>query len=221
MDSLAAPPSFDTHPAIGEITGEWLLRPGAPSLHAWVPKGICIVLGASQTPADEVELEIAQRKNIPVYKRKGGGGAVVLGPHCLCLALRLRRGKNNSPLDYFRRIHAPLAEGLSETVGKRVTGKGISDLALGERKIAGTSLYLARDRGLYLASILVGQKARENMEALKQPSRQPDYREGRPHTDFLSTLEEEGYAGSPAELGNTLLPLLRSALGDLLDSSVT
>jgi lipoate---protein ligase len=198
-------------------TGEWLLEPGSPPLHLWIPQQYAIVLGASQDLEREVDIERWQGNKLPIYRRRGGGGAVLLGPHCLCLALRLRRMPGWGPLDYFREIHQKLivilnnvtnfANVTSESSPKntlRIETKGISDLAVGEKKLAGTSLYLSRDRSLYLASILVTPDTSGNMTLLKHPSREPDYRQGRNHGEFLISLFEVGMRISTLELSSKI-----------------
>ncbi len=196
-------------------TGEWLLQAQAPSLFAWVPQSYAVVLGASQTPEKEVHLDVLRERAWPLCKRRGGGGAVLLGPHCLCLGIRLPRQSAWSPLTYFKTINRALAKSLNHLLpdsNASIQETGISDLAIGSLKIAGTSLYLSRDIALYLASILI-EANRQDIEAvLKHPSREPDYRSGRPHGDFILGLKEAGLQLDNETLKQKVTEDLRLAL---------
>lgn len=74
--------------------------------------------------------------------------------------------------------------------------RGISDIALGEKKIAGTALYRNRDVVFYHAVINVSGEVELISRYLKQPPREPDYRGGRSHRDFVTSLVEAGFEPS-------------------------
>lgn len=208
----------ENHPEAAQITGEWLLQAiDAPSVFAWVPRAYAVVLGASQVPEQEVYLEALRDRAWPLCKRRGGGGAVLLGPHCLCVGVRLRRMPAWSPLAYFHAINGELAKSLNAQLPDAtslIQENGISDLAMGSRKIAGTSLYLSRENALYLASVLI-EIDREHMDAvLRYPTREPEYRSGRSHADFLMGLKEAGLALDQDTLKQKISETLRLALAD-------
>lgn len=209
---MACPPIFEietaeSHPDSALITGEWILphhladQPGhlphpRPEFHVWVPEGFALVLGASQTLEREMHVEVWQQKHagpsssLPVRlcKRRGGGGAVLLGPHSLCLAMRAPRQNGLGPLDYFGRFNGRLIQIITNVTGITLAPMGISDLAYGDRKVVGSSLYLSREWALYLASVLIKAPADLFDDLLKHPTREPDYRQGRNHRDFITDL---------------------------------
>ncbi|HLP42076.1 MAG TPA: hypothetical protein VK465_11255, partial [Fibrobacteria bacterium] len=120
------------------------------------------------------------------------GGAVLLSPACVCVAFRFRRTKGRTLHDFFAAGTGYIREVLREHYGLELVERGISDLAhagpRGLRKVMGCSLYMPRDFALYLASLLVSPDFGEIARYLAHPSREPDYRAGRGHEDFLVGL---------------------------------
>jgi lipoate-protein ligase A len=70
--------------------------------------------------------------------------------------------------------------------------RGISDLALGERKVAGSSLRLWQGWVLFQVSVLVDADVSLLERYLRAPSREPTYRRGRSHSEFVVTLRGAG-----------------------------
>jgi lipoate-protein ligase A len=93
---------------------------------------------------------------------------------------------------------------------------GISDLAIGEKKIVGTSIYRTRLVLFYQASLLVSNDISLFTRYLAMPGKVPDYRRGRTHEKFCTTLARKGFAGTVADVMEALretvearLPLLK------------
>lgn len=203
----------DRDPA-SDPTGEALLDRSLPPFKFWVPDGLALVIGHSQDPARELHAEAVLRDGIPVHRRMGGGGAVLLSPACVCVGLRFARHKGRTLHDFFEAGSDLITRTLARVYGLELTTRGISDLAFTgrdgkTRKVAGCSLYMPRDFALYLASILVRPDLGEIGTYLAHPSREPDYRVGRDHGDFLVGLDEAcGRAVSAGEL----IPHLQATL---------
>jgi lipoate---protein ligase len=198
-------------PSSGNPTGEQLLDRTVRPYRVWVPVGKAIVLGNSQQPEKELNLEAVRRDGIPVHKRMSGGGAVLLSPGCLCLGLRFAKRKELSIQEYFAKASAVISEVVAQRLGLELRLRGTSDLAcvngagplaalgtriaegeavdgIGERKVAGCALYMPRDFVLYLVSILVDPDFADIEKYLAHPSKEPEYRSGRSHSDFLGGL---------------------------------
>jgi len=65
---------------------------------------------------------------------------------------------------------------------------GISDLTLGGRKFSGNSLRCKRNFLLYHGTLLYDFPLEEVEKILKLPQRQPKYRQGLKHRDFLTNI---------------------------------
>jgi lipoate---protein ligase len=173
-------------------TGEGLLDRSLRPWAAWVPPSPAIVLGNSQAPEKELDVANVLRDGIPVHKRISGGGAVLLSPECVCLGLRFRKRKSYSIQDYFSLGSGLIADVVRDKLGLELLPRGISDLAValpdGDRKVAGSSLYMPRDFALYLVSILIAPDPDRISLYLAHPSQEPGYRAGRSHREFLGGL---------------------------------
>lgn len=169
--------------------GESLLT-SSESFKVWKPNHVSVVLGNSQKPEIELTLEAIQEDSIPVYKRRGGGGTVLLSPKGLCYGMKFKKSKDLSIHDYFDMGTSVLQNVLFKHYGIESKMRGISDLAVNDLKILGCSLYLPKDYALFLASILVEDEKPAIARYLAHPSREPDYREGRTHKDFVTSIHE-------------------------------
>ncbi len=181
------PQSHHIHPY---PTGEDILDPLEPPFRVWIPEQPVLVLGYSQEPEQELNLAAVESANIPVYKRKGGGGAVFLSPNIVCVALRMQRRPGFGLQDYFSTANGFIQSAFKNALNIDLIPRGISDLALGDRKILGSSLYLPRDCAVYLASILVDVPLSLLDQYLLHPTREPDYRLGRTHANFIQNLSD-------------------------------
>ncbi len=198
-------------------TGEDVVEAGADPVRVWIPAepphaSPVLVLGNSQTPEIELDLEAAAADGVPVYQRKGGGGAVYLTAGCVCVALRFRKNKAWAIADYFAAGNGLLQSAFAGAYGIHLAQRGISDLAFveerhgkwEERKVAGSSLYMPRDCALYLASILVDARLEALDRYLRHPSREPDYRGRRAHADFVTNLAALAKGATPAAVRDLL-----------------
>jgi lipoate---protein ligase len=71
--------------------------------------------------------------------------------------------------------------------------RGTSDLAIGERKIMGSAIYQGGSQLFYHAVLNVAQDPAILDRYLTHPRREPAYRQGRSHSDFVTSLLHEGY----------------------------
>jgi lipoate-protein ligase A len=175
---------------IPDITGEGLLHQSAPAWKTWIPENPVIVLGASQKAEKEINISRVLQNKIPVYKRSGGGGTVLLSPRGMCYGFLFPRKKKWGIQDYYKMGSGVLQSVLKEHLGLNALPKGISDLSIENRKILGCSLYMPRGHALYLAAVLVQNDSAAISEYLQHPSLEPDYRSGRSHSDFLTYIDE-------------------------------
>jgi lipoate-protein ligase A len=172
-------------------------------------------MGAGGKAEADVFAEQAEIDQVPVLRRRGGGGTVVLSPGQVVLALVTEVSSPFQNLNYFRAINHWFRLALQTLGVAGVENRGISDLALGDKKILGTSLYRRRKILFYQASLLVDNDLSLFDRYLRFPSRVPDYREGRGHQEFCTNLRLEGYALSVRDVMESLEPLVREQLFQL------
>jgi lipoate---protein ligase len=173
---------------------------GQPQLRVYEPASLCAVLGAAGRPELDLLLGNLAADGVPWKKRRGGGGTVVLGPGQVVLALVKEVGSPFRNKEYAAAINSWIVEALENLGVRGAHPEGISDLAIGEKKIVGTSIYRSRLVLFYQASLLVSNDISIFTRYLSFPQKVPEYRRGRSHEDFCTTLAREGYAGSVREV---------------------
>ena len=158
------------------------------TLRLWESPARVVVVGRSGVISNEVEQEACAADGVAVLRRDSGGGAVLLGPGCMSFSLLLSLGRHpglrNVRLSYVL-ILGCLARALA-VPGLEI--RGVSDLAIGGRKVSGSAQRRGRQALLHHGTLLYEFAPRWVERYLKQPSRQPDYRSGRRHADFLGNL---------------------------------
>ncbi|HEY2415234.1 MAG TPA: lipoate--protein ligase family protein [Pirellulaceae bacterium] len=159
-------------------------------LRLWEMPSLAIVVGRSSRIEDEVNVASAEAMNTPILRRASGGCAIVAGPGCLMYSVILRY----SGREYLRLIdecHRHVLGILRSALSPLISGiehVGTSDLALNNRKFSGNSLRCKRDHLLYHGTILYNFNLNLISELLKRPPREPEYRAGRDHSDFVTNL---------------------------------
>jgi lipoate-protein ligase A len=152
------------------------------------PAGPAVVLGRSGDAGTELHLDAVRRDGVPVLRRRGGGCAVLLDPGNLVIAAVLRAPGLAGIHPHFRAMARWIGEALAELGVPRVEQRGISDLALGERKIGGSCIFRAKDLLYYSTTLLVEPDIDRMERYLRHPPREPDYRRGRSHREFVTCL---------------------------------
>jgi lipoate---protein ligase len=173
---------------------------------------IACVVGHGGDPWRETRPDLLARDGVPLRRRRGGGCAVVLDPGNLVCAAVLPWPGIADITRGFAVLGAFVADALATCGLPGVRQAGTSDLALGDRKLGGSCIW--RTRGLlYYATTLLVDPAWDLIDRyLPHPPREPAYREGRPHRDFLTSLRRAGLT-TPAEiLAADLQTLLAGAL---------
>lgn len=171
------------------------------TLRLWEAPSPIVVVGRSSRVDIEVNLAAARQTHTPVLRRCSGGAAIVAGPHCLMYAVVLsyERYPHLQMIDEaHRHVLGHIREGLA-TIGIAADMSGTSDLTLAGRKFSGNSLRCKRTHLLYHGTLLC-RGYREAMvgELLGTPPRQPDYREGRTHGEFITVLPTTAESVRPA-----------------------
>lgn len=170
------------------------LVPGESALlRFWEWPSPAVVLGAGARFHDDVAEESCRADGVPLARRSSGGGTVLLGPGCLLYSLILPFDHHPALADInasYRHILAKVASALSPLVPD-LEFAGTCDLARAGRKCSGNAQQRKRTHLLHHGTLLHNFDLELIPRYLKLPTRQPPYRQGRGHLDFLLNLKVE------------------------------
>jgi lipoate---protein ligase len=173
------------------------------------------VLGRGGKPDVELELDTLADDGIPVLRRRGGGCAVVLDPGNLVVTVTLPLPGVGQVTSSFDAISRWLIAALDACGIAGVERRGVSDLVLDDRKIGGSCIYRTKDLLHYATTLLVDPDLDLMERYLAHPPREPEYRRGRQHRDFVTTLCACGLADDPDRLARRLDTEVQRRLPDL------
>src|ERR1035441_6534492 len=161
-------------------------------LRFWAPPQYFVVVGYANQAATEVNLPVCRELGIPVLRRCTGGGTVLQGPGVLNYSLILRIDESGpchsipATNQYILERHRDALAGL---VQASIEWRAQTDLALGGLRFAGNAQRRRRRFLLFHGSFLLRLDLGLLERTLPLPSRQPDYRVNRSHSDFLVNLK--------------------------------
>ena len=187
-------------------------RTGRPAWRIYEPAEPAIVFGAAGREQTDVYGDRARRDGVPLLRRRGGGGTVLLAPGQLVLALVAAVDSPYRNREHLCGINAWVTEALTDLGVSGVRPRGICDLAIDGRKVLGASLFRRRTVLFYQSSLLVCCDLTLFGRYLRHPSREPDYRAQRAHAAFCTTLAEQGYRLAPGRVADALRPIVTSRL---------
>ncbi len=170
-------------------------------LRLWWGSNPTAVLGCGDKPEKALNLDQCERRGIGWAKRVTGGGTVLQTPEvfnysytapdsgCFDMRLVFEQG-------------AELVVCALARLGVNAQQRGISDVAVGDLKISGNA-QARKWKAVLLHGTLLIDTDRELMEAiLRHPLREPDYRSGRAHSDFIITLNDLGVVAGEEQVEN-------------------
>ena len=160
-------------------------------LRFWESPDYAVVMGASRRVDLDVHRETCANDGVVITRRSSGGGTVLVGPGALNVAVV-------APFDEIpgsasieqaqRHVMNRIAAAIAPLVaGVEVVGSG--DLAIRGRKCAGSAQRRLRTALLVHCSILARFDLGRVTRYLPAPPRQPEYRQGRSHHEFLVNLD--------------------------------
>jgi lipoate---protein ligase len=172
---------------------EWMLSVADASMEPleliriWENPAYAVVMGRSSRIAVEVDERACRERDVGIFRRSSGGAAVVIGPGCLMYSLVIDYRLNPS-LRMLDAAHCYVMKRMQKALlfaGVRCDFRGTCDLTIDGKKFSGNSLRCARNAFLYHGTIL-GQFPLELIQdCLGVPPRQPEYRSGRNHREFV------------------------------------
>ncbi|NIL96173.1 MAG: lipoate--protein ligase family protein [Planctomycetales bacterium] len=162
----------------------------AELLRVWEPPDPLVVVGRGSSVSREVDVEACWSDEVPIFRRCSGGTAIVAARGCLMYALVLCYQKRPQ-LRAINLAHQFVLSRMTQALSQLAPGvqrAGTSDLALQDRKVSGNSLRCRRDFLMYHGTLLYNMPLGLIQRYLHPPPRQPDYRQGRGHDQFVTNL---------------------------------
>ncbi len=189
-------PTAEENIALDEALLDAAESSGKPAeiLRLWEAPSPLVVVGRSSRVAEEVNLTRCEEQNIPVLRRASGGAAIVAGPGCLMYTVILSY-ETHPALRLLDQAHRFVLGGLMNSLASLLPGVhhlGISDLALEGRKFSGNALRCKQQHLLYHGTLLYDFDLPLIGDLLATAPRQPEYRAGRDHREFVTNLPISG-----------------------------
>ena len=162
-------------------------------LRFWESDSYFVALGYTNRAAIECRVEECARRSIPILRRVTGGGTVLQGVGCLNYALvapiesgdSLNVGATNAfVMETVRGALNPLLSG-------EVERQGHTDLTWRGRKFSGNAQKRKGRHFLFHGTVLLDFDLELVQKVLRAPSKQPEYRAGRAHLDFIGNIPLE------------------------------
>lgn len=159
------------------------------------------VMGRSSRISQEINTKTCEQEHVPYLRRASGGASIVAGPGCLMYTLLIDYRKRPAwrMLDV---AHSEVMKGLSVAVQNsldafnldlKVNWQGTCDLTIDGKKFSGNALRCRRNFMIYHGTILLHMPLENISRYLLLPPRQPEYRNGRDHSDFVRNLLPDGF----------------------------
>lgn len=177
----------------------------------WQPDKTYIVIGRANKIEDSVYSETARKNHIEILKRPSGGETVLLSPKTLVISVKIEIGNTVNAHQFFKIINRQIIAALEELEILDLKMKGISDISIGNKKILGSSVYRKLNTVFYHAVLNVSESAEQMETYLKHPKREPDYRKGRSHAEFVTSLKN----ANEHIHTNTIIKVLKNKLDHL------
>jgi lipoate---protein ligase len=165
---------------------------GSEVLRFWEWPTPAVVLGAGGSIAIDVNEEACSRDGVTLHRRASGGGTVLLGRGCLLFSLVLAYERAAELRDVnasYRWILGRICDALCPIVALK--SMGISDLAWKGYKVSGNAQQRKARHLLHHGTLLYDFDLSMLGRYLKPPEREPAYRSGRGHDDFVTNLPRD------------------------------
>ena len=154
----------------------------------------CALVGRFQTIESELRLDACRAEDVPYNRRPTGGGAIVMGPGQLGVALTLP-GSTEDPHRRARELMARFSEGVVRGVGAlgiSAAFRGKNAVEVGGKKLAGLGVYRDGSGGLlYHASLLVDLDVAFMLRVLSTPFEKIGDKEIAAVSQRISTVRRE------------------------------
>ncbi|MCP4573541.1 MAG: hypothetical protein GY838_14380 [bacterium] len=176
----------------------------APRFRLYRWEGVAVVIGRGGKQQLELDRAALAADRVPLYRRPGGGCAVVLDPGNLVVSVGLPLPGIGGITSAFTHLSDWFRAALADCGVPGVRQRGVSDLALDDRKLGGSCIHRSRDLLYYSTTLLVDPDLDLVARYLPHPPREPEYRAGRPHGEFMGSLRGMGLIDDRAAFASSL-----------------
>jgi lipoate---protein ligase len=148
-----------------------LAEMGREALSLVSPAGPYVCIGFHQDVEQEVDLAYCRAKNIPVFRRDLGGGAVYLDGDQLFFHLILHKDNPKAPKSkeaFYRKFLEPVIQ-VYRRIGIPAQYKPVNDVITGTKKISGTGVGEIGDCIVFVGNLIVDFNYEEMSKVLKVP----------------------------------------------------
>jgi len=163
----------------------------SPAWITWTSAAPAAVLGTARAAGTDLRLEALRADGVKVLRRRSGGGTVILG--AVSPVVTLLDAVGGDIRECYDRFCEVLIAALGR-LGVEAAFEPAADLAVAGRKISGLAQRRKRRGALVTASVLLESLAVESEKYLVEPvaADAPEYRKGRGHAGFMTSLRELG-----------------------------
>ena len=160
------------------------------TLRFWEAEEYFIAVGRAGKIKEDCLTEKCLKGGVKILRRISGGGTVLQGPGCLNYSAVLSYEREKD----FKNIRASYncilgrIAGNFKTKGINIDFFPISDLALGGKKVSGNAQTRKKKYLLHHGTFLYAFDLPRVTSYLKHSSSEPEYRNSRPHKEFLTNL---------------------------------
>jgi lipoate---protein ligase len=184
-------PTVAENLAMDESNARTAFATGGHLLRFWWGGPPAVVMGSNERPEQVADVEACTKYGVGLMKRCSGGGTVLQTEGVLNYSL-ITPAPNNLDLKAGFRQGAEVVCAILAAFGINGVPRGTSDVAVGDRKISGNAQARRWKALLVHGTLLVDFDFDLAARLLLHPAREPEYRLGRSHRDFLVTLRALG-----------------------------
>jgi lipoate---protein ligase len=160
------------------------------TLRFWESRISFVVLGVSQVLRQEVWEKNCIEDHIRILRRASAGGCVLQGPGCLNFTLVLAHA-HRPEIQTIRGSYCYILDRICEALRQRgvlAHHKGISDIAVGGKKVSGNAQKRRRKFILHHGTLLYKVDPEKMERYLREPPERPQYRGVRTHRGFVREI---------------------------------
>lgn len=212
-------PTVAENLAFDEALAKSASASGQHVLRFWWGGPPAVAMGSNERAEQVVDAAACARLGVDVLKRCTGGGTVLQTSGVLNYSL-VTPAPDRLNLKAAFRQGADVVCAILAGFGLAGAQRGTSDVAVGDRKISGNAQARRWRAMLVHGTLLVDFDFDLAESVLLHPPREPEYRRGRGHRDFLITLRELGIKADRGSIENVAIEAAQQVFGPVKTRSL-